>query len=179
MMKTTIMTAITPLALVGCTTVGAPAATTMKFFCDRSDPISVSFFDDKAILNFAGGSATLDQKPSGSGFRYAGQSHEIRGKGMDLIWTKPDGATRSCREEKREILKPQTQERMPTLAASKWRLVHFQSSDDSIGTKVPPSLEKYNIEFMADGNLVLQLDCNRAGSTWEAMASSSAGDLSN
>ncbi|MFN5128383.1 MAG: MliC family protein [Sphingomonadaceae bacterium] len=113
-MKTTIITAIATLALIGCTKVGAPDATTAEFtakftaefMCDRNDPISVSFYDDKAMLNFAGGSAKLDQELSGSGYRYAGQGHEIRGKGMELIWTKPDGATRSCREEESAIPQP-------------------------------------------------------------------------
>jgi len=109
-MKTTIITAIATLTLIGCSKVGAPDAATakftVKFTCDRSDPISVSFYDDKANLNFAGGSATLDQELSGSGFRYAGQGHEIRGKGMELIWTKPDGAIRSCREEESAMPQP-------------------------------------------------------------------------
>lgn len=70
---------------------------------------------------------------------------------------------------------PQIQPPVPTLAGSKWRLVHFQSSDDAIGTKVPPSVERYTMEFMADGNVALQLDCNRAGSTWEAASSSARG----
>jgi len=105
-MKTTIITAIATLTLIGCSKVGAPDAATVKFMCNRSDPISVSFYDDKANLNFAGGSATLDQEPSGSGYRYAGQGHEIRGKGMELIWTKPDGAIRSCREEETAMPQP-------------------------------------------------------------------------
>lgn len=61
------------------------------------------------------------------------------------------------------------------LAGSKWQLVHFQSSDDAIGTKVPPSVERYNIEFLADGNAKLELDCNRARSQWKAVPSSSRG----
>lgn len=174
-MKIAFFIAVAPLALSGCVTGGEPAATTMNFLCDQSESVAVAFGDGKAMLTFAEANATLDQQPSGSGFRYTGQGHEIRGKGMELTWTKPDGTARSCREEKWVMQQPQIQEPVRTLSGSKWRLVHFQSSDDTIGTKVPPSVERYNIEFITNGNLILQLDCNRANSSWKATSSSSRG----
>ena len=55
-----------------------------------------------------------------------------------------------------------------TLAGTKWQLVQFQSSDDSIGTIKPPDPTRYTMELMADGKLAMQLDCNRAVGKWEA-----------
>lgn len=55
-----------------------------------------------------------------------------------------------------------------TLGGTKWQLVQFQSSDDSIGTIKPPDPTRYTMELMADGKLALQLDCNRAVGKWEA-----------
>lgn len=174
-MRNLALIAFAPLALAGCMTGSETTETAMNFVCDRSDSVAVAFGESGAMLTFAGGTAKLSQQPTGSGFRYKGQGHEIRGKGMELTWTKPDGASRSCREEKWAMQQPQIQPPVQTLAGSKWRLVHFQSSDDAIGIKVPPSVERYNIEFMADGNVALQLDCNRARSTWEATSPSTRG----
>ncbi|MBL0924924.1 MAG: META domain-containing protein [Sphingomonadaceae bacterium] len=174
-MRPILLAAVAPLALAACVSDGEPASTAQNFICDRSDSVGIVFADEKAMLSFAGSTATLDQQPTGSGFRYTGAGHEIRGKGYEFTWTKPDGATRSCREEKWAMQQPQIQPPVPSLAGSKWRLVYFQSSDDAIGTKIPPSVERYNMEFMADGNVALQLDCNRARATWEATNATSRG----
>lgn len=170
-----------PMALSACvagTDQTAPDVASVErvnFVCDRSDSVSVSFAGDKAVLTVAGNTATLQQQPSGSGFRYSGEGHDIRGKGPELTWTKPDGTTRSCREEKWAMQQPQIQPPVPTLAGSKWRLVHFQSSDDAIGTKIPPNVEGYEMEFLSDGRVMLKLDCNRASAQWQAVPSSPAG----
>jgi heat shock protein HslJ len=174
-MNKVVLGAMLPMALAGCVTDSQPSASAQNFICDRSDSVGIAFADERAVLTFAGGTATLDQQPTGSGFRYVGSGHEIRGKGYELTWTKPDGATRSCREEKWAMQQPQIQPPVPTLAGSKWRLVHFQSSDDTIGTKVPPSVERYNMEFMADGSVALQLDCNMARAMWDATNSTPRG----
>jgi heat shock protein HslJ len=171
------------ICLTGCMTLpdrdGGAAATVKeeKFVCDRSDSVRVGFAKDEAVLNSAGMTATLRQQPAGSGFLYSGEGHEIRGKGPELTWRKPDGQIRGCREEKWAMSQPQIQPPGPptTLAGTKWQLVHFQSSDDSIGTRVPPAVERYSLEFLADGKAALQLDCNRARSMWKAEPSSPTG----
>ena len=58
------------------------------------------------------------------------------------------------------------------LPGTSWRLVQFQSMDDSIGTKIPPDPEKYVLKFASDGSLSAQLDCNRLNGKWEAQPSS-------
>jgi heat shock protein HslJ len=174
-MRQIIFGALLPLTLVGCVTDSETTGTAQNFICDRSESVKIAFPKGKSILTFSGGIATLDQQPTGSGFHYSGQGHDIRGKGYELTWTKPDGATRSCRDEKWAMQQPQTEPPAPTLAGSKWRLVHFQSMDDATGKKIPPAIERYNIEFMTDGSLALQLDCNRARASWTATPSSPSG----
>lgn len=63
------------------------------------------------------------------------------------------------------------------LAGTEWRLVHFQSSDDAIGTRMPPNPERYTLQFRADGSLALRLDCNRAMGKWAATPSTTGGSL--
>jgi heat shock protein HslJ len=61
------------------------------------------------------------------------------------------------------------------LENTRWRLVHFQSSDDAIGTVIPPRVERYTMAFGADGRLELQLDCNRASAAWTSDAAGGQG----
>lgn len=62
---------------------------------------------------------------------------------------------------------------------TRWSLVSFQSSDDAIGTVVPPRLDRYVFEFMPDFSLVMQLDCNRARGRWQqTLATAEGGSLS-
>jgi heat shock protein HslJ len=67
---------------------------------------------------------------------------------------------------------PQVSEPHQTLEGSSWRLVHFQSSKDQIGTVVPPNVDQYTMRFMPGGKLALQLDCNRGMATWKAVPTS-------
>ncbi len=154
-----------------------PNMEAQNFICDRSDSARIAFGEGKAALTAGGRTAMLAAQPTGSGFLYSGEGHEIRGKGYELSWKKPDGQIRSCREEKWAMSQPQIQPPAPptTLAGTKWQLVHFQSSDDSIGTKIPPAVERYTLEFKDGGSAALQLDCNRAMSQWKAEPSSPTG----
>ena len=52
------------------------------------------------------------------------------------------------------------------LAGTKWQLVRIQSSDDKVAT--PKDRSKYTMEFGVDGNLSMQIDCNRGRGTWKA-----------
>ncbi|MFC3100831.1 META domain-containing protein [Altererythrobacter lauratis] len=64
--------------------------------------------------------------------------------------------------------RPQVQEPLVDLRGTSWQLVNFQSSDDDIGTLVPPNREGYTLTLNADGTASLRLDCNRASSRWTA-----------
>ncbi len=62
---------------------------------------------------------------------------------------------------------PGAQSASPLLGTT-WRLVRFQSSDDTIGSIVPPQAERYTLAFSGEGLLSLGLDCNRGTARWEA-----------
>lgn len=54
----------------------------------------------------------------------------------------------------------------PSLAGTSWRLVEYQSMDDTQGTTKPDDPAKYTISFGADGRAAVRLDCNRGMGQW-------------
>lgn len=54
----------------------------------------------------------------------------------------------------------------PTLVGPEWRLVHFRSSDDAIGTIAPAEGEVYTLRFGADGRVAARLFCNRGSGSY-------------
>ncbi|WP_296679396.1 META domain-containing protein [Novosphingobium sp.] len=65
------------------------------------------------------------------------------------------------------------------LDGTNWRLVEFQSMDDSQGTKRPDDPNKYTIAFHNDGSLSARLDCNRGVGPWRNdIANAAGGSLS-
>lgn len=54
----------------------------------------------------------------------------------------------------------------PTLAGTEWRLLYFESSDDSIGTIQPGPDEVYTLLLQPDGNAAFGLFCNRGTGRW-------------
>jgi heat shock protein HslJ len=171
-------------ALLGCALAGpavAQAPSTSEaprrvvFLCDRGVSITVSFDGGTASLSAGGQVARLERQTVASGIHYKGEGHELRGAGPEITWTGPDSVARNCRDQEWAMRQPQIQEPIMGLAGTSWTLVHFQSSDDSIGKIVPPNVERYTLRFGADGSANLQLDCNRAMARWEAKPSSASG----
>lgn len=143
----------------------------VRFACEDGSSMAVAFSGGTARLNIAGSEALLSQLPSGSGIHYAGGGHDLRGKGDELTWTDPGGQRRQCRDT------ASARAPMPAgpLAGTAWTLVHFQSSDDTQGTLVPPNVSRYTLQFRPDGLLALQLDCNRGSARWSARPGSAWG----
>ena len=56
----------------------------------------------------------------------------------------------------------------PTLAGTQWRLVEYQSMDDT--STQPPDSIRYTLDLGADGRVAMQLNCNRGMGTWSAEA---------
>lgn len=54
----------------------------------------------------------------------------------------------------------------PSLAGTQWRLIEFQSMDDS--TEQPQDTVLYTLSLGADGRVAMQLGCNRGTGTWSA-----------
>lgn len=138
-----------------------------SFVCDGGATFAVSFTDSAAAMEADGRTYRLTQQVAGSGIHYAGEGQDLRGKGADMTWTNASGA-RQCRDQAAAAR---------TLAGTGWRLIHFQSSDDTIGTKTPPNADRYTLQFSADGSLALRLDCNRANGKWTATPSTTGGSL--
>jgi len=57
------------------------------------------------------------------------------------------------------------------LAGTSWRLVEFQSMDDSQGITRPRDAGRYTMDLSADGTATFRLDCNRATGSWAASGS--------
>jgi len=57
------------------------------------------------------------------------------------------------------------------LAGTSWRLVYFQPPEPGSNPVVPPRVERYILDFGADGMLALGLDCNRATARWAVIPS--------
>ncbi len=163
------------LALAGCAYAAPDAQIPVTYLCERGISIEVAFSDDSARLIASGVDAYLAAQPAGSGFRYTGEGHELRGKDHLLTWTQPSGALQQCRDQEWAMKQPQIQPPIATLDGTRWQLVYFESSDDTIGRIVPPRLERYTMEFSRDGSVALQLDCNRARAMWSAEPSSANG----
>lgn len=174
-----IPTALAGVILAGCMSLSPeqlPPQAPLRFVCDRSDSFLITFADDRAILQTGGKEVVLKSEPTASGFAYSGEGHSVRGKGPELSWTKPDGTKRSCREEKWAMQQPQIQPPAPAaITDGRWILVSFQSSDDAVGTVIPPNVEKYILALAKDGRLLLQLDCSRATGSWRITSQSASG----
>jgi heat shock protein HslJ len=52
------------------------------------------------------------------------------------------------------------------LAGTEWRLLYFESMDDSIGRALPEPSQTYTMRLNADGTVNMALNCNRANGTW-------------
>lgn len=162
----------------GCASTATPAGPSsgaVTYLCDRAVTMSVAFSGGAAVLTVGGRSARLTQQPAGSGIHYVGEGHDLRGKGPEATWRDEAGVIRACRDQAWAMSQPQVQPPIVGLAGTAWRLVHFQSSDDSIGTVTPPRPERYILRFAADGALAAQLDCNRANGRWSAGPTSATG----
>lgn len=155
-------------ALAACATAeeAATEPRTVTFICPRAQLVTVTFTDGLARVVTEGVDAELAQQPSGSGFIYAGEGHSLRGKGTALTWTDAAGTVRECEDQTVSMNRPQIQEPVPELGGTAWRLAYFQPPGDAGERLVPPRIERYTVEFAADGAASLQLDCNRLNTRW-------------
>ncbi len=61
---------------------------TVEYLCTDRTALRVTFVENAASVLMASGYAVqLPQQMAGSGFRYADERHELRGKGNDITWT--------------------------------------------------------------------------------------------
>jgi membrane-bound inhibitor of C-type lysozyme len=74
------------------------------FACPKNTLLTVEFVTSDpakpAIVRPPGGAEiTLPPQPSGSGFRYADETHELLGKGREVTWTEGSAPPVVCTEE--------------------------------------------------------------------------------
>ena len=72
----------------------------------------------------------------------------------------------ACMSQQRQIPEPPV-----NLAGTSWRLLYFQPSGSGANPIVPPRVDRYTLDFGADGTLALGLDCNRATARWHIIPS--------
>lgn len=77
----------------------APDPRQASLTCDGGLVVSVTFLGDGATLEADGRTVRLSQQLAASGIHYAGDGHDLRGKGPDLTWTEPTGAVHRCRDQ--------------------------------------------------------------------------------
>lgn len=92
------------LALAACQTpCPAPdtATTTASFHCEDGSDLAVTFRhapDFARIVQEGYAPVELPVRISGSGFRYADNGAELRGRGAEVRWTRPGAAETVCEQ---------------------------------------------------------------------------------
>ncbi|WP_343525848.1 MliC family protein [Sphingomonas sp.] len=98
------------IVLVGCSTLpdrsaGLPPMVSTTFQCENGSRFWVRFDnrDDSALLRFGNEAdrrddlaVRLEGQPVASGLHYAGFGHDLRGKGSEVVLTRPTGESLRC-----------------------------------------------------------------------------------
>ena len=92
------------LALAGCQTPCPntnPATTSLSFHCDDGSELAVTFThqpDSAHVVQEGYAPLDLPTRITGSGYRYAREGAELRGRGQDVRWARPGAAETLCHE---------------------------------------------------------------------------------
>ncbi len=83
----------------------------VTFACPNGRTLAVTFLNaagpERAVVRPDNGAAvTLPVQLSGSGFRYADATHELRGKGRSVTWTDGTGTPVTCTDRTPADAKP-------------------------------------------------------------------------
>lgn len=74
-------------------------ARTLTYRCEDGSDLSVTFTDTAAVVVQEGYTTlTLPARISGSGYRYADNGAELRGRMMETRWTRPGAAETVCQQ---------------------------------------------------------------------------------
>ncbi|WP_322964267.1 MliC family protein [Sphingomonas fuzhouensis] len=96
------------IVLVGCSTMpdpraGLPPMVSTTFRCENGSHFWVRFDnrDDSALVRFGDDlEMRLEGQPVASGIHYAGFGHDLRGKGGEVVLTRPTGDSLRCTAER-------------------------------------------------------------------------------
>jgi heat shock protein HslJ/membrane-bound inhibitor of C-type lysozyme len=139
----------------------------VEFACDEAaQPLFATFYNQAkpaaVALTYGNEQVIAFSAPAASGARYAATGVEFwEHQGVaNVTWS---GKKLTCRP--RRPAQDDGSGRV-SLAGSAWRLVAFQSMDD---TRLQPEAGKqFTLAFDADGALRVQADCNRGRATWSS-----------
>lgn len=92
----------TLLALSACAGLAACASPaslpTVEYLCNNQTALRVTYVDDDALVLMPNGYAvTLPRQVTASGFHYADERHDLRGKGNEVTFALGGGAPLVCR----------------------------------------------------------------------------------
>ena len=103
-----VLTAAALAALLGasacqtpCPAGPAPTTTSMNYHCDDGSDLAVTFThqpDAAHVVQEGYAPLDLPSRITGSGFRYAREGAELRGRGSDVRWERPGAQETICRE---------------------------------------------------------------------------------
>ena len=99
-----IAAAAATLALSGCLTpcpTVNPAATTVHYNCEDGSDLTVTFShqpDSAHVVQEGYAPIDLPTRITGSGYRYATEGAELRGRGEDARWQRPGAAETICHQ---------------------------------------------------------------------------------
>lgn len=93
------------LALAACQTpcpaTTTPTTTNLSYRCDDGSNLAVTFThqpESAHVVQEGYAPVDLPSRITGSGFRYAREGAELRGRGQDVRWERPGAAATICHE---------------------------------------------------------------------------------
>jgi membrane-bound inhibitor of C-type lysozyme len=82
-----------------CPPPAADAPTLSRFQCEDGSELQVTFTRDQAVVVQEGyATLTLPSRISGSGYRYADNGADLRGRMSEARWTRPGAAETICQQ---------------------------------------------------------------------------------
>lgn len=96
-MKLATFALVLPLVLLGACA-GPQALPTVEYLCTDRSALRVTYHKERALVLLADGySVDLPQQRTGSGFQYADERHDLRGKGQEVSFTLAGRPTLYCK----------------------------------------------------------------------------------
>ena len=84
--------------LAGCSTIAGDATERrVVYACNYGPNLTVAYSQSVASIESEGGTVTLRQRRSGSGFWYESATHSLRGKGDEITYIDRQMAPKQCR----------------------------------------------------------------------------------
>jgi uncharacterized protein/heat shock protein HslJ len=137
---------------------------------EKGKPFFATFYKEtdppSAVLTYGNDQVIAFLAPSASGAKYVATNMEFwehHGEAT-VNWY---GTKMTCKRLPQGVRDPAPQEKRERIALGRtaWKLVQFQSMDD---TTLDPGDAIYTLAFDPDGHLRIQADCNRGHGTWRS-----------